>query len=248
DPQPTPSERDEILERLARDLPHAGLDQGSLSYAFAGIRTLFLQSKDGPLSTISRRHQWIWDNQILHLVGGKFTTAALTAEEGFKKLRRSLGWKEPFRSLRGVTYPGAVDRQEQIECFRARCNERNIPEKVQRETIRRLGARVAYFEKDPAAYEQVTPEVLRGELEFIFHIDQCETIEDLLRRRLQLEFYPRGKRAPDTSYFQLFGEYRPDHQSRREDYERRVANLASLCAPGIVESEEEKTVSPSYHS
>src|SRR5579871_2947487 len=45
DPLPTPGEVEEILARLARDLPGSGLDRRSLYYGFAGVRSLPVRGK-----------------------------------------------------------------------------------------------------------------------------------------------------------------------------------------------------------
>ncbi len=232
DPQPTGEEIHEVLTRLERDLPHTALTQKSLSYAFAGIRTLFLQKKDSPLSEVSRRHQWIWDNGMLSLIGGKFTTSALTAEDGFRIIQNTLGAQAPARSLCGVCYPGAENLQEHVRRFEARCKEYRIAQHVCDETIRRLGARVQHFEEDRALYELATPGLLRGEAEMIFRVDQCEVVEDLFRRRLQLEFFPSHKRAPDEISFDLFSEYRTLEPSQRASYVRRIADLREVLVGG----------------
>jgi len=85
DPLPGADEIEEILARLAKDLPASGLDRSSLHYAFAGVRTLPLRPDSRAGTTrLSRKHIWHGKTAIRTLVGGKLTTAAWTAEEGVR--------------------------------------------------------------------------------------------------------------------------------------------------------------------
>jgi glycerol-3-phosphate dehydrogenase len=101
DPVPFPDEVDEILQRLERDVPYAGLDRNSLHYGFAGVRTLPLRAGAGRKSSqLSRKHIWRLDGTVLTLLGGKYTTFHWTACEGVKRAAALLGRSVPAEAMR----------------------------------------------------------------------------------------------------------------------------------------------------
>ncbi len=89
-PEPSPDEIQEILDRLAKDLPDSKLDRSHAHYAFAGIRTLPLRLGAKNTAQLSRKHIWLQDQNLFSLVGGKLTTAEWTAQEGLSKILKLL--------------------------------------------------------------------------------------------------------------------------------------------------------------
>ncbi len=185
DPLPHRDEVEEILNRLAVDLPDSGLTIGSLHYAFSGIRTLPVR-KGGKTSQLSRKHVWSYGDGVLSLYGGKYTTSYWTAFEGLKKAWKLLGLPGIPRSLRGIPLEGSVNLAE-AGLFRSKAASLGIPEAVIAATIRRFGGTVRYFIEDSSHLESIGDCVLRGELEWAFRVEQAVTLEDVMRRRLGLE-------------------------------------------------------------
>jgi len=188
DPQPTREEVDEILSRLARDLPGSGLTRDTLHYAFAGIRTLPLRKGKQGTSALSRKHIWSFGQGMLTLLGGKYTTAAWTSFEGLSevwKLAKLPGTPTPLRKRR---LPGGIPYDQSR--FKSEAKRAGVPVHIVEETIRRLGARTQYLLEKPDYLEVVADIVCKGELLIAVHVEQAETLEDVIRRRLQLEFLP----------------------------------------------------------
>lgn len=109
DPQPSADEVNEILDRLAKDLPSSGLNRRSLYYAFAGIRTLPIRSSKHRTAEISRREIWCEESEVFALVGGKFTTARATAFRGLKLVAKKLKLPKPLKYHHPEFRNGAKD-------------------------------------------------------------------------------------------------------------------------------------------
>jgi glycerol-3-phosphate dehydrogenase len=195
DPQPSMEEIHELLARVKRDLSWSKLATSSPHYAFAGVRILPARTSR-PTAKLSRRHIWHFENGMLTLLGGKFTTASWTAEEGLRKVFRLAGLHRSLHRLRGRKLPGGFVSEESRKNFVEKCRERNIPEPVVNRVIGRYGSRAGYFLDDEKGLELVGGEVLYGELQFAFLVEQAISFDDVLQRRLGLQYLPgHGKSA-----------------------------------------------------
>ena len=189
DPLPSKDEIEEILGRLEKDIPDAGLNRESACYAFAGIRTLPIRGKDANSTVLSRKHIWTHMNGVLTLLGGKYTTATWTAFEGVKEAAQLLGKplsKETIQSREDLKrLPGSATDGEVAELERSLAGHGVAPE-AQKRLLGRYGKRLGdnYLE-----YVDESPEKLI-ELETMIALDteQVESLEDLMRRRLELEY------------------------------------------------------------
>lgn len=223
DPQPTREEVDEILSRLARDLPHSQLNRQTLHYAFAGVRTLPLRKGKKGTSSLSRKHIWSFGQGMLTLLGGKYTTAAWTSFEGLSKvwkLARLPGAPTPLQKRR---LPGGISYDQSR--FRSEAKKAGVPDHIAEETIRRLGARTMYLLEKPDYLEVVGDVVCKGELLIAVHVEQAETLEDVLRRRLQLEFLPGNGVNALEGLASALSELIPPERLDVEEYRRRVVKV-----------------------
>ena len=184
DPEPTPDEVEELLGRLRQDLPDSGLDRSTLHYAFAGVRSLPVRGVGRKTSRLSRRHRWVFQNGVLTLLGGKYTTAAWTALEGLRTVYRLARLGRRPVSLARRPLPGAGDPSE----FRQRAARFGASPAAVERCINRLGNLGRMFPEDPVWFEVLPGGILRGEVEFALAVEQAESIEDLMRRHLGLEY------------------------------------------------------------
>jgi glycerol-3-phosphate dehydrogenase len=190
DPLPSTDEVEEILARLKKDLPESGLTRESLCYAFAGIRTLPLRSSKRGVSQLSRKHLWRYDGGVLTLLGGKYTTFAWTSSEGLLLALQRLG-------KQGLSVPHALDglpssisdSERRQLCQKLAEEHGHRGEGVER-AVKRLGRQVLDYLDRADAWREVVPGVLRLEALHAIEVEQSETIEDVLRRRLELEALP----------------------------------------------------------
>jgi glycerol-3-phosphate dehydrogenase len=106
-PLPTVDEMQEILARVQKDLPQEPFSKENIHYAFAGVRTL-PKKGDGPTGKLSRRHLLTFDQGVISLVGGKFTTASWTADEILAKIWKEAKLKDPPTRVGARPLPGGV--------------------------------------------------------------------------------------------------------------------------------------------
>lgn len=188
DPQPSADEVDEILARLQKDLPNAGLNRSTLHYGFAGVRTLPIRSSRRGVSRLSRKHIWSVSRGVITLLGGKYTTFAWTSGEGLKLAMRELGKKAVVPSalddLPSVS-PGGVNalREEFATAYG------KMGPAVER-ALTRFGGMCRRYRDRVDAWGEISPGVLRLEALHAVEVEHAETVEDVLRRRLELEFSP----------------------------------------------------------
>jgi glycerol-3-phosphate dehydrogenase len=190
DPLPSADEVEEILARLKKDLPESGLTKETLCYAFAGIRTLPMRSSKKGVSQLSRKHMWRYDRGVLTLLGGKYTTFAWTSSEGLAHALKYLGKRRlPIPAvLDGL--PSAIgDHERQQLCRELREQYGYKGEGVER-AVRRLGRQVLDYVGRPDVWREISPGVLALEAIHAIEVEQAETIEDVLRRRIELEALP----------------------------------------------------------
>jgi glycerol-3-phosphate dehydrogenase len=193
DPLPSQDEIEELLARLAKDVPQAGLTRSTLHYAFAGYRSLLLRSSSaaakGDVSRVSRRHCWLRSHGMLSLFGGKLTTASATVAEGLTHIFEMAQLERPVVSLDKRLLPGAHRLTQERDSFLQRAQQAGISPQCCEAVLGRLGSRV----KQLTSAEDLLPlgaHHLMGEVRLAIEEEQAVTLEDVLRRRLDMEYYP----------------------------------------------------------
>jgi glycerol-3-phosphate dehydrogenase len=186
----TEREVDELaLDPQPSDLPNSGLGRDTLHYAFAGVRTLPMRSARKGVSRLSRKHIWRFSRGVLTLLGGKYTTFVWTATEGLTHVLQALGRdRVEVDALNDL--PGLIDPLS-IADLRIQLRDQYGHEgpAVER-AIKRLGRIVLRYTERPDAWTELTQGVLSLELLNALELEHAETIEDVLRRRLDLEYTP----------------------------------------------------------
>ncbi len=227
DPLPSSDEIEEILARLKEDLPNQRLDRSSLSYGFAGIRTLPMKRGARDTSAISRKHVWDLQGGVLTLYGGKYTSAYWTAYEGLKMVQSTSTKGFQLTPLTGRELPGAFGAEAALKELLSRCQD-DRQRMAAVSAFRIFGGRVRYFEGTD--FELVGERVLRGALRIALEYEQVETVEDLMRRRLELEYFPGNGLELLTVIAPYIAEYRPgrDLGAQISDYRARIAGLRAV--------------------
>lgn len=189
DPQPSVDEVEEVLGRLAKDLPSSGLGRDTLHYAFAGIRTLPMRSSRKGVSRLSRKHIWRFSKGVLTLLGGKYTTFAWTSAEGLARVQHELGI--PRRVVDALDdLPSVIDSPAMEHLLLQLQEQYGYSGPAVERAVKRLGRLVLRYTEQPHAWSELTTGVLRLELFNALELEHAETIEDVLRRRLDLEYTP----------------------------------------------------------
>jgi glycerol-3-phosphate dehydrogenase len=190
DPLPSPDEVDEILNRLQKDLPASGLTRESLLYGFAGIRTLPLRNSTKGVSQLSRKHVWRLERGVLTLLGGKYTTFAWTASEGLKHALTYLGLQSTKVPDVLREMPSALSLKQSTDLCAELAQRFNYQGAGVSRAVARLGRLVVDYVGRPEAWQEIAPGVLRLEAIHAVEVEHAQTIEDIIRRRLELEPTP----------------------------------------------------------
>lgn len=229
DPLPSRDELDEILKRLERDIPDAGLRRENACYCFAGIRTLPLRNHNASSSTLSRKHIWSANDGVLTLSGGKYTTAWWTALEGLKDAAMLLKRDLDVRALREneslKKLPGSMTPTE--ESALAELLKGDSPTERSRLSAR-YGKRI--LESFTALGEASADRRLAIEAEIALGTEQAETLEDLMRRRLELEMLPGHGIHHLPLLREVFQRLRPDadFDAQAERYREKMEAVDRL--------------------
>jgi glycerol-3-phosphate dehydrogenase len=236
DPMPSPDEVSEILERLARDLPKAGLTRETLHYAFAGVRTLPLRSSKKGVSQLSRKHIWNLSGGVLTLLGGKYTTFAWTAIEGVKMALAELGIDSAVTSDALDELPSAISDEQRKHICEVLSERYRVSKSSIQRAVERLGGLVLRYQEYPDAWQEVTPGVLMLEVLHAIECEQAETIEDVVRRRIELEATPsHGKEVLDAVIARLAkGVGMEKLLVERDEFLVRLERIDRLCRTGTL--------------
>lgn len=231
DPLPSRDEIEEILGRLEKDIPDARLNRESACYAFAGIRTLPIRGKDANSAVLSRKHIWTHDNGVLSLLGGKYTTASWTAFEGVKKAAKILGRplsKEAIKIREDLKkLPGSANEAQRADLTKA-LSSRGVTPEAQNRLLGRYGKRLGdnYLDSVEASPEKL----IELETRIAIDTEQVESLEDLMRRRLELEYTEGHGEKYLPIIRQVFRETRPEINFDKESaaYLSRMKTVRSL--------------------
>lgn len=189
DPAPSEDEITEVLERIKRDLPGSGLTRDTLVYAFAGIRTLPIRPGGKKrVSQYSRKHIWSFSRGVLSLVGGKYTTFAWTAREGLALALKQLGISKTEIPHAINDLPGNTSQEELKRLVSTISAISKAPHTAVTRAVTRLGKQCERYLSDASAWEEITPGILRVELLHAVLVEQSVCVEDIMRRRLEVEY------------------------------------------------------------
>ena len=229
DPTPSRDEIEEIFARVERDIPDAGLRRENACYCFAGIRTLPLRNRVSHSAVLSRKHVWTHQDGVLSLAGGKYTTAWWTALEGLREAAQLLG-----RALEPATLRHRTDLKElpgsmtdgQLADITTKLSP--LADGDRARLITRYGKRLLqsyWCLVDPDIEKQVALET-----EIALDTEQAESLEDLMRRRLELECIPGHGLHYLPTIRAVFQRLRPDlnFDAQAEAYRERMMRIDAL--------------------
>jgi glycerol-3-phosphate dehydrogenase len=231
DPIPSHDEIEEILTRLAKDIPEAGLTRETACYAFAGIRTLPIRSQSAHSAEISRKHIWTHANGVLTLLGGKYTTASWTALEGVVQAAGILGRPLSKKALKNridlKTLPGS-SAQEELTTWTRKLDAQGVSPDAIKRLLTRYGKRLADDYLDLARGDDES--VVALETAIALDTEQVETVEDLMRRRLELEYGEGHGERYLPVIKEVFNRLRPEIPFDEEvsKYRERMAKIQTL--------------------
>lgn len=187
DPTPWKDEIDEVMARIQKDLPNTGLATTPPHYCFAGVRTIALRGATEGTARLSRKHIWMDEAGMLTLVGGKYTTASWTSLEGVNLVLKKLGKQVLPQKVSNMPLPGSMSEEEKT-AVRAALASAGYSEGAAERLIRRLGARASRVTVFADGNVELSSGVTVGEVRLAITEEGARTVEDVMRRRLELEY------------------------------------------------------------
>ena len=191
-----------LLDSANGLFPEARLTPADVLSTWAGVRPLLAPGGGGVAESATSREHAIWRDAsgLVSVAGGKLTTYRSMAEEAVDfavRILRAEGREEPGDSLTAdLPLPGAP--AEEWEAFVARMLAEAAQIGVSRETALHLARAhgedaveiLAAIAADPALGEPIVPGLpyCRAEVPHSVRREMALTLEDLLRRRMQV-FY-----------------------------------------------------------
>ena len=228
DPTPWREEVEEIFSRIENDLPGTGLTRDKAHYCFAGIRTIPLRRSHSGTARLSRKHLWIHEQGILTLAGGKYTTAAWTAREGIELAFRTLTGKR-LPLTKSQKLPGSLSDGEHQRIDSALALH-GYSDMSRLRLLQRLGARASRVTKFADGAVEVAPGVTVGEVRLAIQEEHAQTLEDLMRRRLELEYLPGHGLAALDGITAILAEHSSSHtvSEQVKSYQARIVHIKTV--------------------
>ncbi len=198
DPAPESDEIEELLGYLKQDLPYSMLKREHLYHAFSGMRVLHRTKNVSSVSAISREHAWIKEKGYLSIIGGKFTTARNTAEEGINIVDKHFKKQSPRRSpSRFRALPGGIDFNLQKNSLRDKITRSLLggglgeaqAQELARQCLSRFGSRSnevfgEKYQEPNSSHHANGLEGILPQIRYAISTEHARTIEDVLSRRL----------------------------------------------------------------
>jgi glycerol-3-phosphate dehydrogenase len=148
--------------------------------------------------------------------------------EGIQKILKQSGSNARAPDISRRPLPGA-NATAYAEEFIAEGAELKVPEEILKNTFARLGGRVRYLMEMRNWHHTYGP-VLEGEVRLAFERDQACAVEDIMRRRIGLEFRSDHGIPALVSMSNLLEEYIPKATlaAQVSAYKARMAELDDL--------------------
>jgi glycerol-3-phosphate dehydrogenase len=232
DPLPSADEIEEIFIRLEKDLPNSGLDRETAHYCFAGVRTIPFRGTKKGTTVSSRKHIWLDAEGVFSLVGGKYTTASWTALEGVNLVLAALGRPKLKADASNEPLPGSLVAVKESQIVSRLLNEGKYSLIAAERLVGRLGNRALRALNIVDGAKELSPAITVAEVKLAIEEEQACTIEDLMRRRLEIEYMPdNGLRALE-GVGAILASYQPgtDFSKQIQGYQSRLGKVRELLS------------------
>lgn len=216
EPLPLPQEVEFILNTINQYLSKPATKKDVLS-VFSGLRPLAKGSKEEPSTKeVSRSHKIYIDNNLISIVGGKWTTYRKMAEDVVDKILKYF----PFENVKSVT--------EHLSIHGNREQDPVVPDHLQF-----YGSDLPSFLKlegsDPAYSEKIHPNYgfTQGQIVWAVRYEMARTIEDFLSRRIRLLLLD-SKAAAESAL--IVAKVMAHELGKNNDWEvAQVSSFLELC-------------------
>jgi glycerol-3-phosphate dehydrogenase len=190
----TREEVEYLLRHLNRYLSEP-VKAGQVVGGFAGARPLLSAGDSRDTKKLARDHQVELDPQsgLVSILGGKWTTYRAMAQDTIDVVQKSLGGNPTPCST--LNHPLVGSDGYSSDYWKVLVGDFSVPEPIARHLAEKYGTRaaqvLALIEKGADLGEPLVKRLapLRAEVAFAARFEMAMTIEDVLARRIGLQFY-----------------------------------------------------------
>jgi len=196
----TPAEVRYLLRHVNPYLKETLTPQDVLS-AFAGLRPLLKSKASVNTGKLSRDHEVETDaaSGLISVMGGKWTTYRAMAEDGIDCVQRALG-AGPV-GCRTLDFPLAGAEGFWVDYWRQLAERYDLSSGTARHLAQKYGTDapkvLELAEQEPQLLQLLSPgaPAIRAEVVHAIREEMAQTIEDILARRIGVQFYGRKEAA-----------------------------------------------------
>jgi glycerol-3-phosphate dehydrogenase len=199
-PIPASTDVEYLLESLNRFMPEAQLDRSKVQFIYSGFRPLFAngdQSTD-PAAVTREDHIEVSPSGLVSVVGGKLTTARITAERVLDRVIKIIGRNPSWSncSTHRVSIGGTNEAvAESLAYWVRRCPRLTSYFRV---LYQRYGLDADEICAEVTRLQEGEP--IRAEVQYVCRHEMVCTLEDLIDRRAGFLYWNAAKRLERLRY------------------------------------------------
>jgi glycerol-3-phosphate dehydrogenase len=206
-PIPAPTDVEYLLSSLERFMPEAQLNRDKVQFVYSGFRPLLSPDDNSKNSSEATREDFIEvsPSGLLSVVGGKLTTARVTASRVLDRVIRTIGNDPKWSKCRThrVSIGGTNEAvAESLAYWVRRCPKLTSYFRVlyQRYGLaaHEICAEVTRMQEGPNADPAAEP--IRAEVQYVCRNEMVCTLEDLIDRRAGFLYWNAEKRLERLRY------------------------------------------------
>lgn len=237
---PVPARKDVeyLLSSLEGFMPEARLGRDKVQFVYSGFRPLLSPSRPTASPSEATREDYVETSPsgLLSVVGGKLTTARLTAIRILDRVQRRIGHHESWTPCRTdkLSIGGTNEAVAEGLAYWVRQYPRLTPyfqvlyQRYGLDAHEVCAEAVDMHRADPS-----DPEPIRAEVEYVCRHEMVCTVEDLIDRRAGFLYWNAGKRLERLRYGALviaheLGLHEEEFERQLEEYSQHLARFHSM--------------------
>jgi glycerol-3-phosphate dehydrogenase len=237
---PVPAQKDVeyLLASLEGFMPDARLGREKVQFVYSGFRPLLSPSRPtaSPSEATREDHVETSPSGLISVVGGKLTTARLTAIRILERVQKRIGRHESWTPCRTnkLSIGGTNEAVAEGLAYWVRQYPRLTPyfqvlyQRYGLDAHEICAEAVVIHREDPS-----DPEPIRAEVEYVCRHEMVCTVEDLIDRRAGFLYWNAEKRLERLRYGALviaseLGLNEEEFETQLKEYEKHLARFHSM--------------------
>ena len=200
-PIPARTDVDYLLSSLNRFMPEAQLDRSKVQFVYSGFRPLFANGDQMDSASVTRAdHIEVSASGLVSVVGGKLTTARVTAERVLDRVIKLIGRDPSWSNCK--THKVSIGRTNEAVAESLAYWVRRCPRLTSyfRVLYRRYGLDANEICAQITQESDPTAEPIRAEVQYVCRHEMVCTLEDLIDRRAGFLYWNAEKRLERLRY------------------------------------------------